>query len=151
MFGAFWDRWSTASMATRLLVVAACLFLSALVVVPLGMFVFQTSLQTALLAFFVCLVAALVAHVAGEYPEGNEFIMARMAIQMAVRTVLPFVAALWAINFANPPFEKSLVFYIIVFYLIGLVVDVQLNLARIKANDPGNPELDSAKKATAGQ
>lgn len=151
MFAGFWDRWSTANMATRIAVLAALMIVSGIVIIPVGVIGFQTSIQTALLALLVCLVAGVIAHVAGEHPKGDVFIMARMMIQMAVRTSIPFAFALWAINFANPPLEKSLVFYIILFYMVGLVSDLQLNLARIKANDPSNPKVDSAKKATAGK
>lgn len=99
-----------------------------------GVSFFQTDWKTAAIALAACLVSTLLAHVAGEYPEGDELIMARMAVQMVVRSALPFLVAVWGIYFADPPFEKSLVFYMILFYLVGLVVDVQLSLARLKAS-----------------
>jgi hypothetical protein len=56
-----------------------------------------------------------------------------MALQIVARTLLPFVVAVWGLYFAEPPLEKSLVLYMILFYLVGLVADVQLSLGRIKA------------------
>jgi len=73
------------------------------------------------------------AHVAGEYPKGDPFIAARMAVQIVVRTALPFLVAVWGLNFADPPLEKSLVLYMILFYLVGLVAEVQLSLSRLNA------------------
>lgn len=117
----------------RLLMLAIIILALAAVVILVGVMLFKTSTHTAVLALVTCLVSALLAHVAGEYPKGDIYIMARMALQMAVRTALPFAVAVWGLNFAEPPLEKSLVFYMILFYMVGLVADVQLSLGRLKA------------------
>ena len=126
------DRVSTLSLPKRLTILATVLLVCAAVIGCLGVLVFGSSLQIVLIAFVPCLVGALLAHVAGEYPKGDLYIMARMAVQIVVRTLPPFVVAVWALYFAQPPLEKSLVFYMILFYLIGLVMDVQMSLARLK-------------------
>ena len=112
----------------------AIMSLAGLVIIALGVFAFGTSLFEALLGWGVCTVAALLAHLGGEFPRGDFNFAARMAIQMVVRTVPPFLVALWGVNFAEPPLETSLVFYILSFYLIGLIVDVQLHVWRLKAS-----------------
>ncbi len=109
------------------------LLVSGVVLIGLGVFVFGISLKTGLIGWLACWIAGVIAHIGGEYPRGDFNFAARMAIQMVVRTVPPFGVALWGVKFAEPPLETSLVFYILSFYLIGLVVDVQLHLERLKA------------------
>ena len=119
-------------MGLRLLILSLTLLVTGILIIGLGVLVFGAQIQTGLLGWFVCTIAALLAHVGGEYPRGDFNFAARMAIQMAVRTLPPFLIALWGINFVEPPLETSLVFYILSFYLIGLVVDVQLHVLRLK-------------------
>lgn len=121
------------SLALRLVILAVVMLAVAAAAILVGVLFFKTSAQTALIALLTCLVSALLAHVAGEYPKGDPFIAARMAVQIVVRTALPFLVALWGLNFAEPPLEKSLVLYMILFYLVGLVAEVQLSLNRLNA------------------
>ena len=121
------------SLMLRLAVLALVMLAVAGVAVLVGSLFFNTGTQTALIALVVCLVSTLLAHVAGEYPKGDLYIAARMAVQIVVRTALPFLVAIWGLNFAEPPLEKSLVSYIILFYLVGLVAEVQLSLIRLNA------------------
>ena len=120
------------SLMIRLAMLAGIMVVGGFILIALGVTLFHTELRPAVIAFITCLVSALVAHVAGEYPKGDVYIMARMAVQMVVRTSLPLVVAIWGLYFAEPPLEKSLVFYMILFYFIGLITDVQLSLARLK-------------------
>ena len=120
------------SLTSRMMVLSAVMLLAGVLVVAIGVGVFGTGVYEALLGWAVCTIAAVLAHIGGEYPRGDFNFAARLAIQMVVRTVPPFAVALWGTNFAEPPLEKSLVFYMILFYLIGLVTDVQLSLARLK-------------------
>lgn len=121
------------SLTIRLVLLTAIILGSAVLLISIGYLALGTGLQTPLIALAACLVSALLAHVAGEFPKGAAFIAARMATQIAVRTVIPLVVAVWGLYFAEPPLEKSLVFYMILFYMIGLVADVQLSLGRLKA------------------
>lgn len=127
------ERVSTLSLASRLAILALALTACAAVAGFVGVWMLGGSLQILLFAFLPCLVGALLAHVAGEYPKGDLYIMARMAVQIVVRTLPPFVVAVWALYFVEPPLDKSLVFYMILFYLVGLVMDVQMSLARLKS------------------
>lgn len=120
-------------LTLRLVVLALVMLAIAGVATLVGSLFFSTGTQTALIALVACLVSALLAHVAGEYPKGDPFIAARMAVQIVVRTALPFLVAVWGLYFAEPPLDKSLVLYMILFYLIGLVVEVQLSLNRLNA------------------
>jgi hypothetical protein len=127
------NRLASKDIGFRLALLALIVFMFGVIAMLVGITVFQSDLKTAAIALIACLVSALFAHVAGEYPKGDELITARMTLQMVVRTALPFAVAVWGIYFSEPPLEKSLVFYMILFYLVGLVVEVQLSLARLRA------------------
>jgi uncharacterized membrane protein len=120
-------------LALRLSLLSAVVLGFAALITLVGVMLFDASFQTAAIALVACLISALLAHVAGEYPKGDELITARMAMQMVARTALPVIVAIWGLYFAEPPLEKSLVFYMILFYLIGLITDVQLSLARLRS------------------
>ena len=126
------NRLASKGIGYRLAVLAIVVAGVGVVAGAVGTSFFQADWKAAAVALAACLVSTLLAHVAGEYPEGDELIMARMAVQMVVRSALPFLVAVWGIYFADRPYEKSFVFYLILFYLVGLVVDVQLSLAGLK-------------------
>lgn len=125
------NRVSSLSLPLRLVVLASVVVVSAIVAGLIGVLFFSTPIQVVVIAFLACLVSALLAHLAGEYPKGDPYIAARMAVQMVVRTSVPAVVTLWGLYFAEPPLEKSLVLYMILFYFAGLITDVQLTLARL--------------------
>ncbi len=91
----------------------------------------EINVYTGLLALVVCLVSTLGAHVASEYPRGHELLMARMAMQMAIRVSIPGLVAVWGIYLKDPPLDLSLVFYIIFFYFVGMIADVQVALKKL--------------------
>ena len=67
----------------------------------------------------------------GEYPTGPEYAMLRMVGGMFARTFLPFVACV-VLKLTNViPFQAAFVFLVLVFYLVGLVVDVSLQAKRL--------------------
>ena len=91
----------------------------------------EINVYTGLLALVVCLVSTLAAQVASEYPRGHELLMARMAMQMAIRVSIPGLVAVWGIYLKDPPLDLSLVFYIIFFYFVGMIADVQVALKKL--------------------
>jgi len=88
----------------------------------------------AFLALGVCVISSLVAHVAGEYPSGDDNFAARLALSMAVRTGLPFLTVIVVKVVPSIPFESGFVLLVILFYCVGLAVDVSLQAARLKAS-----------------
>jgi hypothetical protein len=116
----------------RLFVICVAILLSGLLLGSLGVGVIGTGWREFLIAWIAGLLVAVLAHLGGEFPKGTEFLAVRLAIQMVVRTVPLMALAIWGINFAVPPLETSLVFYILAFYLIGLVADVQMHLFRLR-------------------
>jgi len=84
-------------LTRRLSLLSAVVLGSAALITLLGVLLFETSFQTAAIALVACLISALLAHVAGEYPKGDEFIAARMAVQVVVRTALPIIVAIWGL------------------------------------------------------
>jgi hypothetical protein len=128
------------SMFVRLLFLAIVEALAAVVVISVGWFL-EADINTGFLAFGVCLVSTLAAHVASEYPRGHELLLARMAIQMAIRVSIPGLVAVWGIYLRNPPLDMSLVFYIICFYFVGMVADVQVSLKKLGSAGAGEDEI----------
>lgn len=116
----------------RMGLLLAAMVLAGAIVFAVGVFLLGGSANVFLIAWAVCTVSAIAAHVGSEYPRGDYNFAARMAIQMLVRTIPPFAVAIWGIKFAQPPLETSLVFYILAFYLTGLIVDIQLQLVRLR-------------------
>lgn len=103
-----------------------------------GHYLFGTDWQVGWLATGVCALASGAAHLAGGFPQGEAFALARLFSGLAVRTVPPMLLALWGRKIAEPPLEKSLVLFIILLYLVGLLADVWLNVWRIKRSGVGN-------------
>ena len=115
----------------RMVLLAGIMVAAGVVIGSLGIFGFGTSVTTFTIAWIACTASALLAHVFGEYPQGDYNFAARMALQMVVRTVPPFAVAICCIKFVEPPLETSLVFYILSFYMIGLAADIKLQLGSL--------------------
>lgn len=128
------------SMFVRLLFLTVVELLAGALVIPVGWFL-ETGVNTGFLALGVCLVSTLAAHVASEYPRGHELLMARMAMQMAIRVSIPGLVAVWGIYLRDPPLDLSLVFYIICFYFVGMVADVQVALKKLGPAGAGGDEI----------
>ena len=89
-------------------------------------------LETAILALAVCVISSQLAHIAGEYPSGDDYFMARLASSISVRTGIPLLAVVLVKLSPIIPFEPAFVFLVILFYLVGLFADVALHVARLK-------------------
>ena len=124
---------SVGTMTSRIAILLSVMVVAGLFVIGVGVGLLGASLSNALIAWSVCTVSALLSHVGGEYPRGDYNFAARMAIQMVVRTMIPFGVAIWGVKFAEPPLETSLVFYILSFYLVGTLADVHLHVRRLEA------------------
>lgn len=120
-------------LASSLALLAVFMLSIGIAVSLVGTSFFGSSVEVVVLAWSVCFLSTLLAHIAGEYPQGDSYFAVRMALQLVVRTVPPFVVAVWALHFAAPPLERGLVFYMILFYLVGLIADVRLTIGRLNA------------------
>lgn len=118
------------SIFVRLVFLTVVELLAGVVAISVCWFL-EINVFTGLLALGVCLVSTLAAHVASEYPRGHELLMARMAMQMAIRVSVPGLVAVWGIYLKDPPLDLSLVFYIIFFYFVGMIADVQVALKKL--------------------
>ena len=98
----------------------------------LGSWFFGATVWVGLLATLVSAFSSAAAHLASEFPRGNEFALARLMVGMAIRTVLPLLVVVWGLKIAQPPLEKSLVLYIILLYFVGLLLDVVFNVRHLK-------------------
>lgn len=128
------DRKSFGGLVPGLVLLALILASVGIGSLLVGTTLIGSTFHVVLLAWSVCFFSTLLAHVAGEFPQGDSYFAARMALQLVVRTVPPFVVAVWALHFAAPPLETGLVFYMILFYLVGLIADVRLTVGRLNAN-----------------
>ena len=121
-------------LLTRLAVIAGVLLVVGTVAIGLTSYFELCDFRFAIGALVVCVISSLVAHVAGEYPSGDENFAARLALSMAVRTGLPFLAVIVVKVVPSLPFESGFVLLVILFYCVGLAVDVSLQTARLKAS-----------------
>ena len=128
------------SIFVRLIFLTVVELLAGVVAISVCWFL-EINVFTGLLALGVCLVSTLAAHVASEYPRGHELLMARMAMQMAIRVSVPGLVAVWGIYLKDPPLDLSLVFYIIFFYFVGMIADVQVALKKLGADGAGEDEI----------
>ena len=124
------------SIFVRLIFLTVVELLAGVVAISVCWFL-EINVFTGFLALGVCLVSTLAAHVASEYPRGHELLMARMAMQMAIRVSVPGLVAVWGIYLKDPPLDLSLVFYIIFFYFVGMIADVQVALKKLGPDGAG--------------
>lgn len=121
------------NLPMRLLTISAVYLVVGAVAIALSLSLQSVSLPLAFLAWAVCVISSLVAHVVGEYPSGDDYFMARLARSMVARSGPPFLVVI--ISKLSPvlPFESGFVLLIVLFYLVGLIADVALQVLRINA------------------
>lgn len=119
----------------RLGVIASALVVVGLVAIPAAIHFQMLSMLMAFGAWLVCVISSLAAHVFGEYPKGDENFMARLAGSMGVRTGPPFLAVILVKALPSLTFKPGFVLLIVLFYLVGLLVDVFLTVRRLKSSN----------------
>lgn len=126
-------------MHWRILLICCALLITMLVPLVV-LIVMEKSLVALMLAFAVCFLTAVLAHVFSEIPPGDEFLLARFGLSSLVRTGPPMVLVFIVKKVSEPTFEGGLIYYIVLFYLVGLSVDVVLNYWRL------NPSFSDLSK-----
>ncbi len=91
------------------------------------------SFGLAVLAAVVCVISSLVAHVVGEFPKGDDYFAARLALSIMARTGPPFLLVLFVKLIPDSPFQPGFVFFVVLLYLVGLFVDVAMHVSRLQA------------------
>lgn len=119
-------------LTTRLCMIAGVLVAVGLVAIWLASIWFEVDPGMAGLALAVCVISSLVAHVVGEYPRGDDYFAARLALSLAARTGPPFLLVVVVKLMPDLPFGPGFVIFVILLYLLGLVVDVFLHVSRLK-------------------
>lgn len=125
-------KWQTTGMATRLLILAAVMLVVGALTISAAVHFQVVELEAAVLALIVCVISSQLAHIVGEYPSGDDYFMARLAASISVRTGIPLFAVVFVKLSPKIPFEPAFVFFIVLFYLVGLFVDVALHVLRLK-------------------
>lgn len=119
------------SLLTRLALIIAVMLLVGGGAAALGIQMQWVATSSVVSGLVVCLVASVLAHIAGEFPKGDALFMARLALSMAVRSGIPFLFVLIVKLTEMVPFGNGFVVYIVTFYLLGLFVDVLLTVRRL--------------------
>ena len=114
------------------MILAASLLLVGALTIPVAIHFQVISPESAVLALIVCVISSQLAHIVGEFPSGDDYFMARLAASISVRTGIPLFAVVFVKLSSAIPFEPAFVFFIILFYLVGLLVDVGLHVLRLK-------------------
>ena len=89
-------------------------------------------IQHAMVAWLVCAVGTIGAHLFSWYPKGNEFLMARLAGGSACRTLPALGFAVWGLKFCEPRISTSIGLILVFVYMSGLLADLYVNLMRSK-------------------
>lgn len=103
--------------------------------------------STALVAVvsgIVCLLAAIAAFFLGIYPRGEFFRLTRLYTASAIRIAIPVVYLFVCKTFFPDQFGQGMVYFVVLFYLVGLLTDLVLQLRR-------NRQLYAQKSGTLGQ
>ncbi len=86
-------------------------------------------------ALLVCMASSIAAHIVGDLRSSGDDFAIRLASSIAARTAPPFLLVLFVKLNPSMPFESGFVFSVILFYLVGLFVDVAMHVARLNPAD----------------
>jgi hypothetical protein len=121
------------SIVARLTIVALGMCAVGTVAIPAGVALGWLDITSGIGALTLCLVSTLLGHLAGEYPQGDDFFMVRMAGSMFVRTAIPLIVCVVAKLNQVIPEGSGFVFFVLLFYLVGLIIDVSLHGSRLSS------------------
>ena len=125
------------SMVWRLLLV---FFVATALVVALASLLWDPATGlAALVASLICCLAAVAATYLSVYPQGDHFRLIRLYTASAVRIALPVILLFICRAILPELFAKGMVYFVVLFYLVGLLTDLMLQLKRIKQLYPGTP------------
>ncbi len=93
----------------------------------------------ALIASVICCVAAVAATYLSVYPAGDHFRLIRLYTASAARIALPVILLFICRAVLPELFAQGMVYFVVLFYLVGLLTDLKLQLRRIKQLYPQAP------------
>ncbi|MGI9518013.1 MAG: hypothetical protein ACR2NP_13250 [Pirellulaceae bacterium] len=124
-------------MIWRLLIV---FFVSAALVVAVASLVWDRATGlAALVAAIICCLAAVAATCLSIYPRGDHFRLIRLYTASAARLALPVILLFVCKAIMPELFAQGMVYFVVLFYLVGLLTDLMLQLRRIKQIYPDSP------------
>lgn len=91
-----------------------------------------TTALVALLSAAVCMVAAVAGHFCSIFPRGDVFRLARLYQSMTVRIALPVLLLFVCKNSFPDVFSRGMVYFVFLFYLVGLLTEVTVQAKRLK-------------------
>lgn len=86
----------------------------------------------ALFSALVCGISAVAAHFLGVWPAGEIFRLMRLYLATAVRIGIPVIFLLICRALLPELLDQGMVYFVVLFYLVGLLTDLALQLRRIK-------------------
>jgi hypothetical protein len=95
------------------------------------------SLPLLVIAWLTCTVSFSVGHWLGDWPAGDDFLMVRTILGLAVRAAPPIALVLVASRIWPDLAGRPFVLFVILIYLVGLATEVGLNVSRFRAPGPG--------------
>ena len=122
-----------------------CLVFAAVALLVSGMVWSVWGLEAALVALvsaIACGTGAVLAHICSELPRGDMFIMIRLMSSSMVRVGVPLILLVVAKLAFPEHFARGMVYFVILFYVVGLLTDLQLQIKRFKtASSPSQTAL----------
>lgn len=104
----------------------------------------QETAWVALASAAACGLGALLAHVCSELPRGDLFIMVRLMSSSMVRVGIPLLVLL-VVKFQLPElFDRGMVYFVILFYVVGLLTDLKMQIGRFKPDTASSNQMLSA-------
>ena len=128
-----------------LLVIFVAVFVSVIGLV--AVFGNGTMVLAASLSAVVCLAGAVGGHFLAIYPRGEVYMATRLYASMAARMGLPFLLLFVCKVRFTDLFSQGMVYFVILFYLVGLVVDLTIRMRLLR--EAGSQAKPSAMASTA--
>ncbi len=102
------------------------------------------SVPTVLLVSGVCFLAAVLAHLVGEFPRGEIFLTSRVLASAFVRAGIPLVLLLILKITNSHHLENGAVYFVCVLYVVTLVADLMIHVRQFKSLMTPNKHLSSS-------
>ena len=99
----------------------------------------------ALVSAVVCFAAAVGGYFLGFYPSGNVYLVARMYGSMAARVGAPVVLLVVCQSLFPDLFGQGMVYFVVLFYVVGMLADVAIRMRCIRATVAGVPASGSTQ------
>ena len=88
-----------------------------------------------------CGLGAVLAHICSELPRGDVFIMIRLILSSIVRAGIPLLVLVIAKLQFPEQFNQGMVYFVVLFYVVGLLTDIKLQIRRFNPVTAGSQKM----------